>query len=103
MLGQSTLFPYHTEANGYIFFATGVRQHLQGAFKRMAPLAVLNRAFFESHLTLWEIVTQQKSILVQTRKQPSRNPKSVVTFLATSEYIQRDPSCGNKRKCESLP
>ena len=24
MLGQSTPFSYHTEANGYIFFATGV-------------------------------------------------------------------------------
>ena len=24
MLGQSTLISYHTEANGYIFFATGV-------------------------------------------------------------------------------
>ena len=25
MLGQSTLISYHTEANGYIFFATGVQ------------------------------------------------------------------------------
>ena len=31
MLGQSTLISYHTEANGYIFFATGV--HLLKALK----------------------------------------------------------------------
>ena len=41
MLGQSTLISYHTEANGYIFFATGVLLDL-----------FVNRLVAKKHITL---------------------------------------------------
>ena len=34
MLGQSTLISYHTEANGYIFFATGVAALIYNAINK---------------------------------------------------------------------
>ena len=65
MLGQSTLILYHTEANGCIFFATGVYQICSGALNLNNIVALLRYVIIAQTYPIYVVLMYCRKVSIE--------------------------------------